>query len=443
MSLTTEAGTRGIISAIFDAAVAATRGSDLIVSRSSFDGSTWRYSDGQQTLGWEIPADGRVIVVGGGKAAASLARGLEAVLGNRITRGCIVVKHGHGEPLTRIAIYEGGHPVPDEAGVKGTEAMLRQLAGLTVNDRVFVVLTGGASALLVAPADGLTVAEKARTTSILLASGATISEINTVRKLLSRVKGGRLLDAIGPAESVTLMISDVPDDDPTMIGSGPTWPKAACAQEALALIDGYGVRDQLPASVLAHLCAPQAPSAPSRLRGHARHLILADARTALNAATAAAHAHGLAVEVVDHRMDDGTHSAARRFARTVQAVARERQAGGPATILLASGETTLKVTGSGKGGRNQEFALVCALELAGTPGVTLLASGTDGTDGPTDAAGAFADDTTIARAHAAGVDPQALLANNDSYRFFSTLGDLHLTGPTGTNVMDLVIALVA
>jgi len=434
-----EAG-RAMAADIFESALAATRGCDLVRSRSSFANGVWRYRAGGRTIEWDIPREGRLLVIGAGKAAASLAAGLEAVLGDRIDGGCIIVKHGHVEPLAHIVQHEGGHPVPDGAGLAGTRALLDMLVGLTPADRVFVVLTGGASALLVAPVEGVSLADKAGTTDLLLASGAAISEINTVRKPLSLVKGGRLLDAIGPAQSMTLMISDVPTDDPAMVGSGPTWHDNVSPAEALAIVEHYGVADKLPPAVLKRLSKVLPDRIPSH--GDAQHLILGNGGDSIHAAAARAAWMGYAVHIIDQRMEGDTHAAAHRFAASARAAAKARQAGGPATVLLAGGETTLKVKGAGKGGRNQEFALVAALDLAGVEGVTLLAAGTDGTDGPTDAAGAFADGGSIARGARLGLDAAALLANNDSYNFFSALCDLLITGPTGTNVMDLTIAIV-
>ena len=441
----TEAGdakdARAILRDIFASAIEAVRGADLIRSRSSFVGNAWTYEHGGTRIAWPIPTGGRLLVVGAGKAAASLALGLEQILGERVDGGALVVKYGHVEPLKRITQYEGGHPVPDAAGLAGTGAVLRLLEGLTPDDRVFVALTGGASSLLLAPADGLSLADKVQATEVLLASGASISEINTIRKLLSKVKGGGLLSAIGPAQSMTLMISDVPISDPAMIGSGPTWADTVDGEQALAIIDKYQVAGRMPPAIVKRLEMATANCARDNRR--ARHLILAESADAIDAAAERARALGFAVSVVDRRMEDDTHSAASRFAVAVRAAAQARAWGGPATILLAGGETTLKVVGTGKGGRNQEFALVTALALEGTGGVAILAAGTDGTDGPTNAAGAFADGETCARVARVGLDPRAYLANNDSYGLFSSLGDLLVTGPTGTNVMDLVVALVA
>ena len=435
----TQSDLREALTGIFSAALDAVRGERLIASRSRLDGDMWIYDFGEPALRWSLPPGGRVLVVGAGKATASLAAGLEAVLGTRIDDGVIVVKHGHAEPLKRIRTFEGGHPIPDAAGEAGTHAMLELLRDLSPDDRVFVLLTGGASALLAAPAEGLTLADEAAVTDLLLRSGAAIEEINTVRKRLSRVKGGGLLRALAPAECVTLLVSDVPSNDAGMVGSGPTIPDQAAPGEAMAVLEHYGIAGEVPFAVTEILRRP--PIVPPRITP-AQVIMLAGSGTALEAATKAARARGFEIDFLDPNMDGDTHAAAARFAAELKAAAARRRAGGPPAVLLAAGETTLKVAGEGKGGRNQEFALVAARLLDGERGVALLSAGTDGTDGPTDAAGGFADGTTVRRAQAAGIDLDACLADNDSHTVLAALGDLLVTGPTGTNVMDLVIGAV-
>lgn len=429
---------RAALSQIYDAAIDAVRGENLIVGHSALEDDAWVYHKNGQRMIWPFDRRGQVYAIGAGKAAASILAGLETVLGDRLAGGCAIVKKGHHAPLKKIRLFDAGHPIPDEAGAKATAHLLHFLTTLGPHDSVFVVLTGGASALMVAPADGLTLADKAHVSDVLIASGANISEINTVRKQLSKVKGGRLLDAIHPASSMTLMISDVPGNDPAMIGSGPTMPDSSAPEEAIAILERYQVLDQMPPAIV-HALQHPAPRLAATDLGRHQHIVLADSHTALGAAQEAAARQGYVVKVVDAHLDSDTHAAARRFA----AAMRDAATGGSLpSVLLAAGETTLKVTGPGRGGRNQEFALVAALAIDGLPSASILASGTDGTDGPTDAAGAFADGDTIARAHAAGLDTNAMLANNDSNSFFAALGDLHVTGPTGTNVMDLIIGLV-
>jgi glycerate 2-kinase len=426
---------RAVLADIFRAGVAAAHGGRLLAAHARFDGDVWTYRHGDLHAALDLPRSGRVIVVGAGKAAAALGEGMETVLGARIDAGRLVVKYGHGAPLRRIEILEAGHPTPDAAGVSATRAVLERVGGLTPDDRVFVLLTGGASALLVDPAPGISLEDKQAVTGLLLRSGAEIGEINTVRRRLSQVKGGGLARAIGPAPSLTLMISDIPGGDPALVGSGPTWPDPAPPGAALEVLRRYGLDRQAPAAVLRRLTAPPEPAAVSRPLGHAGHLVLADSATALAAAARHAAALGYAVEVVDPRMTGAAHAAARAFAEALRRP-RDRPA-----VLLAAGETTLQVTGQGRGGRCQEFALAAAHVFSGVRGAALLAAGTDGTDGPTDVAGAFADGTTLARAAAAGLDLAALMADNDSHAALQILGDLFVTGPTGTNVMDLVVGL--
>ncbi len=435
---TDAAGRRTMLAHIYDAAIHAVRGQSLIEAHSRLDGDNWIYERDGERIVWPLNPNGRVFAIGAGKAAASILAGLEAVLGDRLAGGCAIVKEGHHAPLHTIRLFDAGHPIPDEAGARATAQLLDFLKTLRPDDNVFVALTGGASALMVAPADGLTLGDKAHVTDILLASGANISEINTIRKHLSKVKGGRLLDAIHPASSMTLMISDIPGNDPAMIGSGPTMPDPTTPEDAIAILERYGVLDQMSPAILAALRRPAPGIAEADLDRH-QHIVMADSQTALGAAQEAAAREGYLVQVVDAHLDTDTHLAARAFASAVRDVAT---GGGQPSVLLAAGETTLKVTGTGRGGRNQEFALVTALALDGIPNAAILASGTDGTDGPTDAAGAFVDGDTIARAHAAGLDAAAMLANNDSHNFFAALDDLHITGPTGTNVMDLIIGVV-
>jgi len=424
---------RNLLQRIYLEALESVRGERLIEALGRPSGDCWRLGD----IDWPLPQDGRLIVVGAGKAAGSLATGLEAALGDRIDDGCIIVKRGHREALGQIRQFEAGHPIPDEAGALATEELLRTISGLTPRDSVVVVVTGGASALMVAPIEGVTLAEKAATTDLLLRSGASIEEINAVRKRLSRVKGGRLLDHIGAASVLTLLLSDVPSGDYGAVGSGPTIPprEGDCA-DPLAIFAKYGIERLVRPSMLRRLTEPGA-TPPARSHRREAMLLLADSAALVRAVHSVAQREGLEVRDVNPTMTGNTHDAARSMVAALRATSPSRR---PA-LFVSAGETTLKVTGDGRGGRNQEFALVSALSLAGVPDVVLLAAGTDGTDGPTDAAGAFADGSLAGRASAAGLDPARMLARNDSYGLFERTGDLFRTGPTGTNVMDLVLGL--
>ena len=423
---------------LFDAAVRAARGEDLLAANSKISGDAWRYSGPGGPL--EVPLRGRVFVNGAGKAAASLARGLEAVLGDRIDSGVVLVKHGHARPLRRIRILEGGHPVPDAAGLAGTQQLMQTVGAAEAGDTMFFVLTGGASALLVEPATGLSFADVQSANRLLVNGGAEIDEINAVRKHLSAVTGGRLRQRAKCTTFCTLAISDVIGDAPAAIGSGPTVADPSTFAQCVAIVDRHRLREALPRAVIEHLedgaagRIAETPKETSDLLRSSPYRIVASNRISIDAAARAARAAGFRVEILTTEMQGHTHEAARRFAAALS------RATAP-TVVLAGGETTLAVEGNGRGGRNQEFAFVAALELQGRDNVALLSAGSDGTDGPTDAAGAFVDGSTIARARARGLDPQDFLRRHDSYPLLDALGDLHRTGPTGTNVMDLAIGL--
>ncbi|MBI2911130.1 MAG: glycerate kinase [Chloroflexi bacterium] len=428
---------------IFQAGVEATQPERLLRERSRVDGECWLWDD---DLSFDLPqsaSGGRLLVLGAGKAAAWLARPLEETLGERIAAGRIIVKHGHGLPLARIRVEEGGHPVPDAAGFAATARLLRDLGDPGPADRVLFLLTGGASALLVAPAPGLTLADKVSTTRLLLGAGATIQETNAVRKHLSAVKGGRLAARLAPAEVLTLVISDVVGDDLSAIGSGPTAPDSTTFAQSIEILARYHLLDRVPPAVRDRLQghAPETPKPGDPAFDRVQHVVLAGNGVALDAACQRAAALGFAVEVFARDLTGSTHEQARAFATRLKEMASHDR--GRPLALLAGGETTLAVTGMGLGGRNQEFALVAAREIAGNESIVILAAGTDGSDGPTDAAGAYADGTTLDRARSHGLDPEAILLDNDVYRLIDRLGDLLHTGPTGTNVADLVVGLTA
>jgi glycerate 2-kinase len=429
---------------IFRSGLAAADPYQLLKKHSGVDGNRWACESLGEGATWELPrpgSGGRIIVLGAGKAAASLARALEECLGERISSGRIVVKYGHGLPLKRITVEEGGHPLPDAAGLAGTHRLIEDLRDTRSEDRFFFLLTGGASALLVAPADGLSLEDKVETTRSLLGCGATIQEMNTLRKHLSGVKGGRLLERMAPAQAMTLIISDVVGDDLASIGSGPTVPDPTTFADCRDILDRYGLTQKVPYKVVERIAAgvegriSETPKSGDSVFGQSKHLILASNRNSVDAAVSRAKELGFEPEIFAYDMDGSTHERARAFASRLTELAGRRVA------LIAGGETTLVVKGSGMGGRNQEFALVAAHELEGEEGSVVLAAGTDGTDGPTDAAGAFADGTTLVRSRDRGFDPSAYLENNDAYNLFDKLGDLLKTGPTGTNVMDLVVGL--
>ena len=352
------------------------------------------------------------------------------------------MKHGHRLEVPGVVVEEAGHPVPDLHSVAATKRLLADLRAAGGSGRVLVLLTGGASALLVAPAAGITLEDKSRVSSLLLACGADIHEINTVRKHLSAVKGGGLIPLLPPGRAAALVISDVIGDQLTSIGSGPATGDPTTFGDALGVLEKFALAERVPEAVLNRFRegaagrVPETPDAPGETVPH--HIVASNFHS-LRAAGEEASRLGYRTEIFGRDLAGEVHETARRFAHRLAVLGSE-----PApSALLAGGELTLRVTGDGRGGRSQEFALVAAGHLDGVPGVALLAAGTDGTDGPTNAAGAFADGASWSRARRRGLDPEAALRNNDSWSLFHETGDLLVTGPTGTNVMDLMVGLTA
>ena len=392
------------------------------------------------------PPRGNLIVLAAGKGAGSLAETAEGyylggVPEDRL-RGIAVTRHGYGRPTRRIATIEAGHPIPDQAGLDGTERVLELAEGAGADDLVLVLLSGGASANWIAPAAGITFADKQAATRALLRSGATIGEINCVRKHLSRIKGGRLARHAAPAKVLTLAISDVPGDDPAVIGSGPTVPDPTTLADARAIVGKY--RLDLPAAVTRALnnAKNESPKPGDRIFAEAGFRIIARPADALAAAKAKAEALGYECMVLGDRLQGEAREVAAEHAR----LARELAATHRRMAILSGGELTVTLKGHGRGGPNQEYALALAVHLEGAAGIAALAADTDGTDGgrgrPDDPAGAFLDATTLARAAAAGLDPAAFLADNDSTGFFNGIGDLFVPGPTFTNVTDFRAIIV-
>jgi hydroxypyruvate reductase len=383
-----------------------------------------------------LPSFRSIYVIGAGKASAQMARAMERLLGPRITAGEINVKDGHGAPLRRIQINECGHPVPDQRGVDGARRIAQIASQATADDLIVCLISGGASALLPLPAPPITLAEKQKTTRLLLHSGASIHEMNCVRKHISQIKGGQLARLAYPATLLTLILSDVIGDDLDVIGSGPTVPDRSTLADARAIFEKYGIGNKLPEA------AQETPKPGDRIFAKTHNVIVGSNALAVDAAEVEARRLGFHTLVLSTVLE----GEAREIARVHAAIAKEIGATGrPVKIpacVISGGETTVAVRGKGLGGRNQEFALAAALDIAGLKNVVILSAGTDGTDGPTDAAGAIADGTTLVRAQALGLNAPAFLANNDSYRFFEATGDLIKTGPTGTNVADIQLVLV-
>ncbi len=396
---------------------------------------------------YDLAAVRRVFVIGFGKASAAMAQEVEAILDDRLTDGWVSVKYGHLAPVQRIHLHEAGHPLPDANSLSGAAEIVSLIDRARPQDLVICLISGGGSALLELPVEGISLEDLRATTDALLRSGATINELNTLRKHLSQVKGGQLARR-SSAPILSLILSDVIGSPLDTIASGPTAPDSTTFADALDVIERRGVRARIPAGVLEHIERgvrgeiPETPKADDAVFARVQNVVIADGALACDAALAAAQARGLHTLLLSTFVQGEAREVAKLFA----AIAKEIAASGhpvarPAGVL-AGGETTVTVRGSGKGGRNQELALAAALELAGMPNVLLLSGGTDGTDGPTDAAGALADGTTVARALARGMDPRAFLENNDAYHFFEPLGDLIVTGPTNTNVNDIMLLLV-
>ncbi len=389
----------------------------------------------------------RLAVVGAGKASGRMAQALEGIVGARIDEGLVVVKRGHAVPTKHITLLEAGHPVPNEAGERAARRILALLRSLQAEDLVVVLVSGGASSLLPLPAGQLTLADKQVTTELLLRCGASIQEINAVRKHLSAVKGGRLA-AETKARVIGLALSDVLGDDLATIGSGLTAPDPTTYDDAKRLLTRFHLWKKVPSSVRKHLTAgihglqPETPKPGDPRFRRVRNLVLGNNRTALNAVVAAARRMGLKTFVMSDRFTGEAGDRGRDFGKLARSIAAKGGAIRPPCLAIAGGELTVTVRGEGRGGRAQEFALAAAQSIDGLPGVWVCGFGTDGTDGPTDVAGAVVDGYLVQRARARGLDLAAALRHHDSYGLLKTLSAHIVTGPTGTNVNDLYLLLV-
>jgi len=392
---------------------------------------------------YDLSSFRNIYVIGAGKASARMAVAVERLLGRRITAG--LVNAPNATKLQRVEIHEAGHPIPDRRGVAGARRIARIASEAGQDDLILCLFSGGASALLPLPAPPITLAEKQATTRLLLHCGANIHEMNCVRKHISQIKGGQLARQAYPATLVTLVLSDVIGDDLDVIGSGPTVPDPTTFKDARAIFEKYRVWNKLPQSLRGRVSetgATETPKPGDEIFRKTRNVIAGSNALAVDAAAKEAQRLGFNTLVLSTHVE----GEAREVARVHAAIAKEIRASGrpvnaPACVITG-GETTVTVRGKGRGGRNQEFALAAALAIAGSRETVIVSAGTDGSDGPTVAAGAIADGTTVARADALGRSAAADLANNDSYHFFDALGDLIATGPTGTNVADIQLILV-
>lgn len=398
-----------------------------------------RLSDFRDAIGTPT---GRLNILGFGKASARMAQAAEETLAGLISGSVVITKYGHSVALKKTEIIEAGHPIPDTNGIKGTEKIRAVARASSADDINICLVSGGGSALLVYPFEGISLEEKQEITGLLLNAGADIFELNTVRKHISAVKGGRLAETLYPSRTMSLLLSDVIGDRLDVIASGPTAPDETTYLDALNVLKRYDLIDRAPKGVLRIIedgiegRVPDTPAPDSEVFSRVENIIIGSNRIALEAARQEAGALGYSAEILTDSLSGEAREAAKWLYKEAMKRGEIKK-----TCFVSGGETTVVVKGSGLGGRNLEFALVFAMEVAGIEGVSLLSAGTDGTDGPTDAAGAIVDGETIPRARAMGLSPEKFLAENDSYNFFKQVGGLFITGPTGTNVMDIQIVI--
>jgi glycerate 2-kinase len=383
---------------------------------------------------------GRTVIIGAGKASGAMAKALEDAWDGPL-EGLVVTRYGYRVPTDRLEVVEAAHPVPDAAGQDAARRIHRLVQGLTKDDLVLCLISGGGSALLALPAEGVTLEDKQAVNKALLKSGATITEMNTVRKHLSAIKGGRLAAAASPAKVVALMISDVPGDDPSIIASGPTVPDPSTNKDALGIIAKYAI--EVPASVRRCLETVEETPKPGDPRlATVENIMVATPQASLEAAAEVARKAGVTPVILGDSIEGESRDVALVHAGIARQCALRGQPAEPPCVLISGGETTITLKGNGKGGRNSEFLLALAIALQGIPGIYALAGDTDGIDGSEDNAGAILTPDTLARAEKAGLNAKAMLANNDPYSFFKGIGDLLETGPTLTNVNDLRAILI-
>ena len=440
---------RGMARAIFLSAIAAVNPFERLreIVRIQKDRLSVRWNPDSEEV-FNLDAFHRIYLVGTGKASASMAQAIENILGDRMTRGIIATKYGHILPLRKTEIIECGHPIPDRNGMEAARRVLGLLQESGTEDLVIFLLSGGGSALLPLPADGITLKEKQEVTQLLLDCGADIREINTIRKHISRIKGGWLAKWAYPSTVIGFILSDVVGDQLDVISSGPTVPDHSTFEEAWEILRKYDLLNAIPPSIREHLSSGKAgkleetPKPGDVAFERVHNLLIGSNILALRAAERKASSFGFHTLVLSSSIVGETREAARFHSAIAKEVISSGNPVPRPACIISGGETTVTIKGDGLGGRNQEFALAGALEISGLEKVVLLSGGTDGTDGPTDAAGAVADHTTVRRAQSSGLNPKSYLENNNAYPFFQSLGDLLITGPTQTNVMDVRILLI-
>jgi glycerate 2-kinase len=390
----------------------------------------------------------RVIVIGAGKGSAPMARGVEKVLGKRIDHGLVIVKYGHTVPLEKVRIVDAGHPIPDKNGVVGAREILEILSGTGKRDLVISLFSGGGSALMDDFQAGITLADVQKATSLLLSCGADISEINTIRKHVSKVKGGRLARTASPSPMINLLLSDVIGDDLDVIASGPTVPDESTFADAMEVLERYGLKKRFPKRIMDYLKlgltgkVSETPKRGDPIFNNITNRIVGNNRMALSAAASRAKRLGYRPLILSARLQGEAKEAAKFLTAVAKEVSEQDRPVKKPACLIAGGETTVTLCGKGMGGRNQETALSAAMEINGWVGIVFLSGGSDGTDGPTDAAGGMVDGKSLARAMKKSINIRSCLDRNDSYRFFKEFGGHLITGPTLTNVMDIVVILI-
>ena len=396
---------------------------------------------------FNLSAFKNIYVIGAGKASAYMALGLEEILGDRLNGGLVIVKYGHGADLKKIKVMEAGHPIPDENGLQGARALIDSATAFGKDDFVFCVISGGGSALLPLPVAGISLKEKQETTKVLLSCGAPIHEINRIRKHLSQIKGGGLARAVYPATLVSLIISDVIGNDLEIIASGPTVADTSTFLECKKILERYQLISNIPRAVRSHILkgargkVQETPKPGDVIFKKNINLIIGNNIQCLEAAEKKAKTMGYNTLLLSSFVEGEAREAAKMQAAILKEVITSGRPIPRPACIVSGGETTVTLRGTGKGGRNQEFVLACGIEIAGWKGAAALSAGTDGTDGPTEAAGAYADWKMEGRAKKIGCDPYHYLDNNDSFHFFEQLNDLIITGPTRTNVMDMIVLL--
>jgi len=437
---------RQILIELVNKAIESADPSSKMRSRVRIDGERLKIG----THEFDLSEVGKIIVVGGGKASGNMAEVLEEIFGNRVTGGVVNVPEGMGSvyQTRKIRLVEAGHPLPTGSGVKGAEEMIDLVSGLEPQDLVVCLLSGGGSALITLPAKGISLDELRETTQLLLKSGAMIQEVNAIRKHLSRIKGGQLAKAAHPAKVITLLISDVVGDRLDTIASGPTYPDPMTFSDALAVIEKYGLTKKVPKNILNHLKkgaeekVPETPKPEEKYFLNTSYEIIASNADAIRAAMEVGKSHGFNVSTLTTTMQGEAREVGAHLATVAKGVIETSEPASRPALLISGGETTVTIKGDGIGGRNQELVLSAAIGISGLRNATVASFSTDGVDGPTDAAGAVADSFTLERAKHLKLDPELHLERNDSYSFFKGIGDLLITGPTRTNVMDLTCLIL-